>query len=649
MFNFDELSFTEHRVDMEPNQMGCNANGIAPMPDNIGQSASTHPSPSTHPFSRRLILSKIANTDQIIRLYHEKSAECQRVQESLASITGTVDQVRQMYQHERDQAERYANENELLSKKVTGIEAQLQEVNNDLVNSSTLSQQTIADLEYKLQKKSDEYLALCQEFMEQSSMLNENSLATPQMQRRSLAIKYMLQNNGIACDLVMKRKPAAESRRKSKVAPTSGIKADAVVVTAPKVKMRDAQTQYEPSKNTCEKGTQYHLSRATRSTCTSTFIKMTEMGTNTDPDDVPNDFNRIDTIFDEMISSPLQHCLTPLRDSDDETTDLAASSSSTIATQTETKRFSNQETITIINNVQHRVHYVDEKMPAVKTENATIPMRPLCQSCPGRADGYASAPALQQIWSILGEMLFTMVGAAADAKVEHSIHLMKKIHEIQLMISEHVPKDASPNDLLDKTQPIEMDQNGCIDELSRDSVESYNSANVIISQARNLSSCSPVPDERRRSPDVEQHHFTPITIADKKQCSNPEPVITNTRLKDTNKRNSPIVMERSSSPTPPPLPVPVSQRRSQRISRLKCANVLKRPNVRASNGPVKAPPFIETNQSDDNAMDTVIESPFKKPANKRRLKVLPSKDQKKCKKATVIHTYDQLNLTVIFY
>lgn len=593
-------------MEMEANQLEASAN----MP-----AMSNFRNTTMRPFDSELILSKIANNDHILRMYHEKNAECQQIQENLESISSTAERIRVMYETERDQAEKCAAANDLLQSKLTHIELELEDVRNELINSRIVSKQTIADLENQIEQKKTDYLGMCQEFLAQANILYENSLSTVQMSRRCSTIKDILSKNGITFESVKnKRKPASNRERIVKKAETCE-------------KGVQCGQQTKTIVETCEKSTQYQQSKATRSTCTSAFIRLVETATNTDPFDWPNDFNRVDTILSEMAFTSAVS-LSPIREAD---ISMPPNHSST---QTDTKKYCTQGTITNLNNIRHRINYakqLDENLPEVKSEEAPSPMRSIsdlfCSSYPN------SDPALLQIWNVLGELLFTIVRpgpskAVIENKQTNGIQLMEKIHEIRSMITGNYSKYPL-NEMIDAPKSVGIESNGCIDEQSRDSIESYNSDKVIISKIRNLDSCSPVLDDKRHSPDVDRYHFSPITLANKTQHLG-------------NEERLPVISDRISSKAQTTYP-PTMQRKIQDPNRFQPAALQKQPPTK----PRKIPPSnrirpvnLQTQMAaktqhltttgstqthhnqithlDDNAVDISIEPNFKIPCGKRK-------------------------------
>lgn len=561
---------------MELNQMGPDAAIIASMSNAI------HTSAAMQPFSAELILTKLANNDEIIRMYHDKSAECQQIQQNLESLSGTAAQIRQLYENEKDRADGCTIEVEMLQEQLTNNHKQLAEVQHDLINSSTLSEQTIADLEDRLKKKEDEYLTLCRDFMEQANVLHENNLLVPQMMRRCNVVKQILQRNGIQCELRSierknKRKSAMEDRQKAKIAEEKRVKTidgqsvDATARTFEKgTPCQQSQTstatcemgtQYEQSQaqsTTCEKGTQYQQSKATRSTCTSAFITFADMATNTDPEHPPINSDRVDAILHEMITRQTPH-LSPLHDIEESTNSSKTISTQTL-TQTQTKTYSTQGTITAIYNVRNRLSCVkqcEDDAPEVKSEDVRMPLRSMLSSFAMPYQNNASAaysdPLLLQVWSMLGELLFSVLDRASviDEKRTNGVQLMQKIHEIRSMITDNCAK-GPVNEFVDMTGPVNMETNACADEHSRDSVESYNSAKVIISTIRNLNSSSPVLDDKRCSP--ERRHFTPIKLRDENRSPN------SGNLADA---GAPTVTKQRTRMTPPLLGSPASSSTSR--------------------------------------------------------------------------------------
>lgn len=481
---------------------------------------------SMNAFNAELILQKLANNDNLVRMYHEAIAENKQIQQNLESLSGTANQIRQMYTNEKDRADKLSIINNESKRKLHELELQLKQTDNERINNDTLSKQTIAELEYNLDQKKAEYLSLCQGFMEQANILQSNSLSTQSSTRKSNKIMGILHANGISCKLANSPSKIKRKSTDDRVKAKTSKKVNEVCASCVTNKVM---------KETCEKSTQYQQSKATRSTCTSTFIQTTHASTMTDENESSN--GNIDVILDKMI--PVPHQLSPIKET--RTCKTVAS------TQTNMLSYCTQGTITTINNIRKRINYVKNspkknfeesfdqlKLPQVKMEDTLLSFRSMsnlfCSAYNEHSSIYPN-PMLLQIWTMLGELIFTIIGresAFMDEKRLNDIGLIEKIHEIRSMISEKDPnlKETESNGIVDSAKSMYNGTNDCLDEHSRDSIESYNSGKIVISKIRNLNNSSPILDDSSACSVAQnatslngRHHFIPITLTKERQCS----------------------------------------------------------------------------------------------------------------------------------
>ncbi|XP_055311438.1 little elongation complex subunit 1 [Sitodiplosis mosellana] len=437
---------------------------------------------SLSPFNIELLMTSIVNNDSLVRSYHEKCAENGQIQQNLDSITETAQQIQQMYTSEKERKEQLQIESADLLEKLNRVQARLEEVENEHVNTDTLNKQTIAELEEKVEQINAKYLDICELFVEQANILNANNLSTLPLARKCTAIKEVLHTNGIQFEW----KSPSKQRRKSTV--------DKVKMKTTRTIAMQTESRIEPSVNitpkplTCDKGTQYQQSKATRSTCTSAFIHTTDASTNTNSD---NDSLNIELALEKMASYPT--LLSPIHES---TTPKVTTNT---CTQTTSKNYRTQGTLTLINNVRKRVNYVrartkSELLYEVKKEECASPCASPAIFCPSSAqdDPVQVTTQFHHYWQMIGDLLCRMLSAQnmmVDEKHLNNIRIIQKAHEMQNLIAEGMHK--KPDDNIGLAGVHCTESIDCEDEHSRDSVESYNSAKIVIAKMRNLSNCSP--------------------------------------------------------------------------------------------------------------------------------------------------------------
>lgn len=485
--------------------------------NNFGQSSSL-----LSPFNMELLMTSIVNNDSLVRSYHEKCAENGQLQQNLQSITETAQQIQQLYTSEKDQREQLQTQNADLIEKLNRVQARLEKIENEHINTETLNKQILAELEEKCEQSNTKYLEICESFVEQANILNTNNLSTLPLARKCTAIKEVLQTNGIQFEW----KSPSKQRRRSAVDKIKVKSMQTIATQTESTLLSSLSSSIEPINNTpkpitCDKGTQYQQSKTTRSTCTSAFIQSTDGSTNTDSD---NDNNNIELALKKMVSYPT--LLSPIHES---TTPKhkTATATATTCTQTATKNYRTQGTLTLINNVRKRVNYVrartkSELLYEVKKEECLSPCASPAFFCPSSAQDDPAQVTTQfhHYWQMIGDLLCRMLSTPnmmAGEKHLDDIRIIQKVHEMQNLIAAGMHKKPDDNIALNGIHCAENID--CQDEHSRDSVESYNSAKIVIAKMRNLSNFSPLSldenicassapmDTNENGPNV----FTPIS------------------------------------------------------------------------------------------------------------------------------------------
>lgn len=460
------------------------------------------------PFNMDVLMQLIANNDQLIRRYHEKCAETSQIQQNYDSITESAQQIQQLYASEKVRREQLQAENTELRTKLHQTDTNLQQIANDRINTDTLNKQTIAELEEKVAKCDKKYLDLCKHVVEQANILHANNLLPLPLMRRCAAAKEKLQSHGIAFEW---NKSPTKSRTKTpnndkvkctKTTRTFGTQTDPLKC--------DSVAKKTPA-TTCDKSTQYQQSKTTRSTCTSAFIHKTDSMTNTD---------------DGLIYPSNMEVVTTATSTAGAFVDsvLFSKQLSTIAscTQTITPIYRTQGTLTNINNVRKNVDYVRKSISqfaSVKKEECASPCpSPGPTSIPSNVDAFTIAQndpihltsLFHNTWQTVGDLLCRIAGQAnmhIDDKRKIDMLILQKICEIKnLFVEKAIPNPMVPAATAHNLDEMNDDSN------SRDSIESYSSAKVVISSIRNFCNCSPMPDENLVS-EASQTTFKPILCA----------------------------------------------------------------------------------------------------------------------------------------
>lgn len=442
-------------------------------------------------FDAELLSVSIANNDNIIRSYHEKCDEIEHLRADIQSITGSANQVRQMFENEKLQKDRLHKENMEMQMKLDQLNGRLIAINNEQVNSETLYNQTVAEFEAKTQKEKQKYLDLCRIVVDQGNILQSNSLSMAHLTRKCTFARETLESHGIKCEKVKSPKKKQDPNRiKSKTMCT---------MTDP---MPDPSPILLPKPSTpvktCNQSTQYQQSKATRSTCTSTFISFADAFTTMADQESQDYFNPmpdVNVMREEVDSYPM--LLSPIPEQ--------IISKMAQSTQTHEKEYCTRETLTTINNVRKPIDYVrvdspvggvwPEKVKKEDISSALGSMSNLCWTCLAnhrdlsRDAGSQLNPSLSHLWQLMGHVIFTMIDQRnnfepGNQTTTHQNSMQRMQHQLQNMIDEHV---KGTEDVPDVTMNGASNDAMDLDEHSRDSIESYNSGKIVISKVRDSS------------------------------------------------------------------------------------------------------------------------------------------------------------------
>lgn len=552
---------------------------------------------SINAFSAELLNAKIVDRDQLIRIYNAKCIENSQIQGNLNSITDTAQQIRQLYTDEKDRNQRLKTANADLGGKLQCVEKRLETVENERINNDTLYKQTIAELEEQLEKSNKKYLELCESYVEQANILHGNHLFTTPLARKCTAIRDILQDNGIPFEW---NKSPTKSKTKLPIAAAAAEKVRSNKISnATATRSFGMQTDLtmttmnEKIVSKQDKATQYHQSKATRSTCTSAFIQTVDCSTNT-TDELsavqPITLNAVvDAILDDLPPAAEQQQSTP--------------SKATNSTQTFIPNYRTQGTLTQINNVRKRINYVRAPSKSnsifheVKKEECLSP----CPS-PVPLNSFISMPSIlsqndplrlsaqfHNIWQLLGELLCRIAGQPKNVPVDDNLpnemQIIQKIYEIKHLMGDKAyaayAKAMENIDIVDDSSSSEMPlDDGHDEQNSRDSIESYSSAKVHIAKIRNLSNCSPsmLHDENAIEP-VPMDIDRTVTF---------KPIVDPNTVNQTNVQiTEPIVSIQSSFLPPPKIDAidrnPSSKHSTESHAKEECASNSIAPMVRAEN------------------------------------------------------------------
>lgn len=419
--------------------------------------------PEMKAFDVQLLLSSIHQTDDLVRKYSTKCDENKQLQENLVSLNDSSIQIRQLYASEKEKTEKLTLDKQKVNDENRQLKADLAAIQHEQINNETLQKQTIAELEYQLEtvakKSTAKYVELCESFVAQGLILHTNGLATPSLTKKCAHARDVLKSHNRPFEWSEARSGAKAMR--------SPVKANRCKCSSTVSPRKDASHSIQPKRvMTSEKGTMFTQTTATRSTCTSAFIRKVDASTNTNSIDADTELClTVQKILDQMV--PLPPFQLPIHDVAPDDDCVPPSNACSIgSTQTDIREYRNQGTMTRIQNVRKRVNYTSndsnpnqsagiDSLRSIKKEDIASPfgsMSNLLMTPPIPSQIAFSGNRSQQflhLWILLGEILFPI----ADQSVEFpkpaspDPKIMEKLQRIQSLLGGQ-PLDVSSGGLL---------------------------------------------------------------------------------------------------------------------------------------------------------------------------------------------------------
>lgn len=365
-------------------------------------------------FNTDLLLSTITNTDSLVRNYKNVCTDNNQLKKNLQSITDSSVRLTNMYQQEVEKTKRLTDEKQHLDARIKEIEQQIAQITNKNLNQDTIHKQTIAELEEQIDKLANtqnaDYIDLCKQFVVQGNILQQNNLATAAHRRKHKNVIDILKRRGEKYEELLLTTIKRPANVDAKTMVNRSIATMTETIGPPIC---------QPEKNTvktCDKGTMHRASTATRSTCTSVFIKKIDASTSTDPIDQSN--KHVRNIFKETLSHPA--LLSPIKNID------SMQASKTAAATLHRKSTCNQGTITHLANVGKEIGYTRNVYSPQSDRNSVDSgfASPIITKnefsdlftnqnlfSPAAMSTNIINPELLRVWQILGETIFSIVGS----------------------------------------------------------------------------------------------------------------------------------------------------------------------------------------------------------------------------------------------
>lgn len=482
------------------------------------------PTPRTQPemkaFDVQLLWASIHRTDDMLRNHNNENKQ---LQEKLVSMKNLSTQIRKLYESEKENNAKLMLDTQKVNEENRRLQAELDAIRHEQINNEALHGQTVADLEYQLgtvtKNSSAKYVDLCESFVAQALILHTNGLATSSLTKKCAHAREVLKSHNRSFAWT-------ESRSKSKTSrsPTKATKCKYTLTASP---TKDVPNTNQPMRvMTSEKGTMCTQTTATRSTCTSAFIRKVDASTNTCADETDTELCAIvQKVLDEMV--PLPSYLSPIHEI--ASIDCVATAACTNgSTQTNLKKYRNQSTITRIQNVRKRVNYIrndsdpnqsmfNDSLRCIKKEDIASPFGSMSNLhmaqhiAPEMAyDGNRSLQ-FSHLWNLLGKILSSIADQTFGYQTPASPDpkLMEKLQQIQSMLgmqSAGSPYNDLPNDIAEPCIDLMTDSGDeniptatlikeSASDCSQDSIRSNDSDRITGNEANNFRTLSALVDD----------------------------------------------------------------------------------------------------------------------------------------------------------
>lgn len=327
------------------------------------------------------ILTSMANTDLLIRLIKDQAEETSMLKSQLSSFNASAMQMKNCYTVEKKKNDQIEAENRNLQSRLNSLEEKIGLLNNNLLNNTSIHEQTVAEFENQITEKA----LICRQLINQGNILKANNLSSKEIQSNCNHAREWLKRRGEIVDDVK-----ISGKKKVNVATMTEAK----------------QLDPEKVKTFCNKSTMYspRKSTATRGTTTSTLIEQVDVATN-----YPEPL-QVDEILSIMIDD-MPSLIAPI-------SELPLISKST-QTESPTPSSCSIGSVTRIKNIRRRITYSPEQSESTinsfyrvkkeKEDNSSDSMSNL--EYPNQ--NQRTLPINQKLtdlWQMVGQMIFSIIG-----------------------------------------------------------------------------------------------------------------------------------------------------------------------------------------------------------------------------------------------
>lgn len=394
-------------------------------------------------FDMTLLSSRITSVDSLLRKINDQQDEIGKMKKQMQSFNESAQRINQSYQQERELVASFERKIAEQSEHIKQLDEQLDERNNEIINTSLLHAQTEADLEHRLDASETDLVRICQFSLAQWNLLVEHQLTNPQLFVHYKRTIELLDQRSIPY-----RQPPPKCKKKK----------CRTIETQTQSAKRGSSPSPPPlpsiaSKSVSDKSTMHFQTTATRGTntvapepvCTSTIGTMFP-----EPISIEDIFRLTICKMPKMVSPiadwPTETCGTQT-DLPLETTD-AAFSSSRLRQRSVAVECHDAGTMTRLQNVRKRITYnqnvkrnlmqqtlAANRLCAIKKEEKESPMgsmsnllvaSALSDRLAGLNGGTGDSgggvghiptamsqinPQLMGLWQLLGDTIFGLVGS----------------------------------------------------------------------------------------------------------------------------------------------------------------------------------------------------------------------------------------------
>lgn len=167
-------------------------------------------------FELKILSSRIANTDQLVRTIHQQTQEINSLKAQLVSINESVMNVAGTARADAQRTLQLQHERDQLQRQTVQLNAALQAAQDMALNASSIHTQDMAAVELRCQQADSELIEVCRQFLVQGNLLSDNRLSNGALNRYYMKAGEMLKRRGQPVDGLLRTTASARKRRPSR-------------------------------------------------------------------------------------------------------------------------------------------------------------------------------------------------------------------------------------------------------------------------------------------------------------------------------------------------------------------------------------------------------------------------------------------------